>query len=176
MLLHNSVQHGGSQLAQSGAAGGGLISTDTTLSVAPLHTANMQIQQLQDLGIVTAQLTESQNFYTTRLGFQPVFVSDWYVHLKNGPVEFGLMAATPESPAAPATAVWLSLGVANADAEHARLTAAGVPVEGEPQDHPWGVRSFVVRDPNGLGVSIGHTIPMNDEFMRAHNKLTHASS
>jgi catechol 2,3-dioxygenase-like lactoylglutathione lyase family enzyme len=136
----------------------------------------MQIQQLHDLSIVTDQLTASQDFYVTHLGFVPVFLSDWYVHLKNGAVELGLLAATPEVPAAPANGVSITLGVASADAEYARLKTAGAPVEGEPQDQPWGLRAFVVRDPNGLGIFIAQTIPMNEEFMRSNNKLTHASS
>jgi len=81
----------------------------------------MQIQQLKDLGIITGQLTASRDFYVSHLGFEPVFVSDWYIHLKNGPVELGLMAGKPEMPAANASGVWVSLGVANVDAEYSRL-------------------------------------------------------
>jgi uncharacterized glyoxalase superfamily protein PhnB len=136
----------------------------------------MQITQLKDLGIVTDHLATSRDFYVRHLGFEAVFVSDWYIHLKNGAVELGLMAAKPEMPATPANGVWLSLGVADVDAEYARLKTAGAAVEAEPKDQPWGERSFFVRDPNGLGVNLSTSIPVNEEFMRNENQLAHASS
>jgi uncharacterized glyoxalase superfamily protein PhnB len=136
----------------------------------------MQITQLKDLGVVTDHLAASRDFYVQQLGFEPVFVSDWYIHLKNGAVELGLMAATPEMRAAPANGVWLSVGVADVDAEYARLKAAGAAIDAEPKDQPWGERSFFVRDPNGFGVNLSMAIPVNEEFMRSQNQLAHASS
>ena len=130
----------------------------------------MQITKLKDLGVITAALPVSRDFYVAQLGFTPVFVSDWYIHLKNGPVEFGLMAATAEAPAVPANGVWLSLGVESADTEYARLQTAGATLDAAPKDQPWGERSFIVRDPNGLGVNISQSIPPDEEFMRAHAK------
>lgn len=128
----------------------------------------MQITQLKDLGIITDRLPASRDFYVAQLGFTPVFVSDWYIHLKNGPVELGLMAAKPEAPAVPANGVWLSLGVESADAEYARLQAAGATLDAAPEDKPWGERCFVVRDPNGFGINLSQSIPPSEEFMRAH--------
>src|SRR5262245_18751020 len=106
----------------------------------------MQIQ-IKDLGIITNGLKGSRDFYTTHLGFEPVFVGEGYIHLKNGPIELGLMTGKPEMPAIPANGVWLSLGVANVDAEYARLNSAGVTLDSEPMDQPWGERCFIVRDP-----------------------------
>ena len=65
----------------------------------------MQITQIKDLGVITADLTASRDFYVAHLGFAPVFVSDWYIHLRNGSVDLGLMAAKPEMPAVPAGAI-----------------------------------------------------------------------
>jgi uncharacterized glyoxalase superfamily protein PhnB len=83
-------------------------------------------------------------------------------------VDLGLMAAKPEMPAVPAGGVWVSLGVADADAEYARLRAAGAPCDVAPEDKPWGERCFVVRDPNGLGVNLCQTIPADEEFLKRH--------
>lgn len=135
----------------------------------------MQIQELKDIGVVTANLAASREFYENHLGFMPVFVSDWYVHLKNGPVELGLMEARAEWPAGPARPVWISVGVADVDAEHARLTAAGVTPEGAPENKPWGERCFVVRDPNGLAVNLSQSIPVDDAFLLEQNQLIHAA-
>ena len=136
----------------------------------------MQIQSLKDLGIITENLPGSRDFYVNLLGFQPVFVSDWYIHLQHGPVELGLMAAKPEMPALPAGGVWVSLGVASADAEYSRLLASGATLDAEPKDQPWGERCFVVRDPNGFGINLSQTIAADPAFMQAHNQLAHASS
>ena len=78
------------------------------------------------------------------------------------------MAATPEAPAVPANGAWLSLGVESADAEYARLQAAGATLDAAPKDQPWGERCFVVRDPNGFGINLCQSIPRDEEFMRAH--------
>ena len=136
----------------------------------------MQITQLKDIGIVTDNLAKSRDFYVQHLGFEAAFVSDLYIHLKNGSIELGLMAATKEMAAIPANGVWLSLGVGDVDAEYSRLKANGAAIEAEPVDHPWGERSFVVRDPNGFGVNLSMSIPVNEEFMRSNNQLAHASS
>jgi len=136
----------------------------------------MQITQIKDIGIVTDNLAKSRDFYVQHLGFELAFVSDWYIHLKNGSVELGLMAATREMPSAPANGVWLSLGVKDVDAEYARLKAAGALIDAEPKSQPWGERCFVVRDPNGFGVNLSTSIPVNEEFMRVNNQLAYATS
>lgn len=136
----------------------------------------MQIQQIKDIGIITNDLDRSRDFYVRHLGFEAVYASPKYVHLKNGPLELGVMAATAGLPAMPSNGVWLSVEVADVDAEYNRLKAAGLPTDAEPKDQPWGERAFVVRDPNGFGVNISKTIPVDDEFMWSSNQLTHASS
>lgn len=136
----------------------------------------MQITKLNDIGIITDNLAKSRDFYVQHLGFEAAFVSDWYIHLKNGSIELGLMAATKTMAAVPANGVWLSLGVADVDAEFARLKTGNAAIDAEPVDHPWGERSFIVRDPNGFGVNLSMSIPVNEEFMRSNNQLVHASS
>jgi catechol 2,3-dioxygenase-like lactoylglutathione lyase family enzyme len=135
----------------------------------------MQIQQLKDIGIVTEQLAASRDFYERLLGFEAVFVSEWYIHLKNGPVELGLMTPRETFAAVPAGGVWVSVEVASADAEYERLAAAGARLDGKPEDRPWGERCFVVRDPNGFGINLSQTIAMDEAFMRTQNQLTHAA-
>jgi catechol 2,3-dioxygenase-like lactoylglutathione lyase family enzyme len=52
-----------------------------------------------------------------------------------------------------AFAYWVH--VPDVDAAVAELGAAGVPVEGEPEDQPWGERVARVRDPDGRLVHLG---------------------
>jgi uncharacterized glyoxalase superfamily protein PhnB len=44
--------------------------------------------------------------------------------------------------------------VEDADAEYARLSAMGIPIEVELRDEPWGDRRFGVLDPNGIAVDV----------------------
>jgi catechol 2,3-dioxygenase-like lactoylglutathione lyase family enzyme len=45
--------------------------------------------------------------------------------------------------------------VADADALHAELTAKRANVQGEPVSHPWGLRDFIVLDPDGNELRFG---------------------
>jgi uncharacterized glyoxalase superfamily protein PhnB len=127
--------------------------------------------QFKDFGIVTRQLEQTRDFYVQHLGFNAVFSSDWYYHLKNGPLEIGVMKegaeSMPETLRAPyeGNGLWLSFEVEDVDAEYARLTTAGARVDGPPEDKPWGERCFIVRDPNGLALNLSKTIPPSPEFL-----------
>ncbi len=48
------------------------------------------------------------------------------------------------------------LNVADADAWHARMTSAGLPVDGI-ADQPWGMREFTLTDPFGNNIRIGRS-------------------
>jgi len=47
--------------------------------------------------------------------------------------------------------------IKNADALHAELLAKGALVQGEPVSHPWGLREFRVKDPDGNEISFAQT-------------------
>ncbi|HVU57907.1 MAG TPA: VOC family protein [Puia sp.] len=47
--------------------------------------------------------------------------------------------------------------IRNADELHAELTSRGALVQGEPVSHPWGLRDFVVKDPDGNEISFAQT-------------------
>jgi len=67
-------------------------------------------------------------------GSNEVFVSG------HGPGHWQKLGHEPE--------LWLSVWVDNVDAQHARVTAAGVTAPA-PKDMGWGVRTFSIRDPEG---------------------------
>lgn len=62
----------------------------------------------------------------------------------------GIDTFKPADQAGPANGLLVVFTVPDADAEYARLTAAGVPIETPIETEPWGERYFQVRDPNGL--------------------------
>jgi catechol 2,3-dioxygenase-like lactoylglutathione lyase family enzyme len=115
--------------------------------------------------LVTARFNETWDFYTEHLGFRTVAEWDIYVHLEhpNG-AQLGVLkeevdGELPELvPATDGRGFWLSLDVADADAEYERLMKAGVTIVAPPQDKPWGERLFVVRDPNGVLIFVAHRV------------------
>lgn len=115
-------------------------------------------------GIVTARFYETWDFYTTHLGFRTVLESDFYVQLVHpSGAQLGILRQELDgSPSELVSATdgrgfWLGIDVADADAECARLRAAGVEIVSPPEDKPWGERHCVVRDPNGVLILIGCT-------------------
>lgn len=134
-----------------------------------MHPDGMKLKH-RDFGIITTQLTASSDFYTTHLGFTVVYEADWYIHLKNGDIELGLMAPGLERQPAclrqpyGSVGIWISFEVEDVDAEYERLKAAGVVAEEPPQDRPWGERQFLVRDPNGFAVNFAKSIPADPSF------------
>lgn len=131
--------------------GGGMVSAPAA-SVGPFHPS-----------IVTAKFYETWEFYTEKLGFRTVCECDAYVQLAHpAGAQIGLLRHEIDGPYAELVSAtdgrgfWLNLDVADADAEHARLSASGVEIVTPLGNKPWGDRQFVVRDPNGVLIAIAH--------------------
>lgn len=113
-------------------------------------------------GIVTEAVAASKDFYVRLFGAEVIYEGEdgWIVLLRLGESELGFMRPGLTSqapifrPAFSGAGVWLTIEVADADAEQQRLAALGVPIEVPLRDEPWGDRHCVVRDPNGIGVDI----------------------
>jgi catechol 2,3-dioxygenase-like lactoylglutathione lyase family enzyme len=58
----------------------------------------------------------------------------------------------------------LNFEVEDVDAEHARLSAAGLPILLSLRDEAFGQRHFITSDPNGLLIDIIKPIPPTGEF------------
>ena len=116
--------------------------------------------------IVTEQLDELKQFYTGHFGFRPIFDSPGFLCLQSadGTVEFSLMRPEQGQPTFSPGPVTFCFEVDDPDAEHDRLRSAGVPVERELQDNPWGDRSFAVNDPIGLSIYLYKPIPQTGEW------------
>jgi predicted enzyme related to lactoylglutathione lyase len=68
-----------------------------------------------------------------------------------------LAVAQTSSPAVAAIAA-AYIEVEDVDAAYARCVVAGEPLDGEPVSHPWGMRDFVVRDPDGHKIAVGQRV------------------
>jgi lactoylglutathione lyase len=106
--------------------------------------------------IFPADLDATVEFYTRVLGFTLARDqrdgSPGYVALERGPVRIG--AAYRDVPERqpgrrPPSGTEIVLEVDDLDAEHARVVAAGWPIEEDLTDRPWGLRDFRVLDPGG---------------------------
>jgi catechol 2,3-dioxygenase-like lactoylglutathione lyase family enzyme len=112
--------------------------------------------------VVTDRLRDTRDFYRRWLGFEVEFEAAWFVLLTSGdpnPVLLAFMHSDhPSSPPSPAAhrgdGTFLTLQVADAAAEHDRLVAAGLELDLELTDEPWGQRRFGVVDPAGMWVDV----------------------
>jgi len=103
--------------------------------------------------VVTDRLQESRDFYVKHFGAEVTFDCGWYVHLRIGKKtsELQLMERRESGPPACNPAgLMLNVQVADVDAEHARLTGAGLTPIMPIADHPWGDRGFALLDPSGI--------------------------
>lgn len=118
--------------------------------------------------VTTDRLRETRAFYVDVLGFQLSFDHDHYLGVRAGDpgsAELGFMLPDADAPHRfEGRGLAYAVSVADADRECARLKALGLPILAEPADQPWGARSFVVADPNGVALVISHPIAPAAEF------------
>ena len=117
--------------------------------------------------VATDKLKQAKEFYMKHFGFRATFDSDEHVCLRSkGETEAEIMFMKPckEVPAFDGKGLTWCLEVKDVDAEHERLTDAGLQVVRPLQDNPWGDRSFVVVDPAGIPLWIFKPIPPSAEF------------
>ena len=114
----------------------------------------------------------SAAFYEKHLGFESVFVSDWYVQLRarhTPHMELAIIAFDHDSIPAigrmPSQGVILSFEVADAAAEAARLADAGVPIVQPLRDELFGQRHVIAADPDGILLDIITPIPPDADWL-----------
>ncbi|MEO1590648.1 MAG: VOC family protein [Cyanobacteria bacterium J06632_22] len=115
--------------------------------------------------ICSDRLPESRAFYTTLLGFEVAFDSDWYVQLAapgNPRMELGFIQRDHELVPAPfqqqPQGAYLTVVVDDVDAIYAKAQAAGVEMVQPPKDEFYGQRRMLIVDPNGLLIDVSAVI------------------
>lgn len=129
-----------------------------------------------DTTISTTKMQESKAFYREYFNFKLVYESDWYLELiaPDGGPAFGISFTLPQREAGEffsGTGLILSFEVTDVDAEYERLRAAGLGIVQELQDKPWGERSFVIDDPNGVHIYIYKAIEPTPEYRSAYDSF-----
>lgn len=112
--------------------------------------------------LMTERVRETARFYIDHFGFVPQFEADWYVHLQSATdpaLNLAVLARGHATiPAAQRQAsvggLLLNFEVADVDAEHARLMAAGLPEVQPLRSEDFGQRHFITQDPNGVLIDL----------------------
>lgn len=110
-----------------------------------------------DVTFHTERLKESKDFYQTHFEFQVTSESDWYLELYSPEQKVGISfvrAQREDGEFFQGSGVILSFEVDDVRAEYDRLVHEGLHIVQKIEDKPWGERSFVVNDPNGVHLYI----------------------
>jgi len=120
----------------------------------------MQITQFYPV-LMVEDVPATAAFYQRHFGFEAAFESDWYVHLTMPgavPVNLAILDGSHDTIPAMArgkvTGMLLNFEVADVDAVHAALSAAGLPILLPLRDEDFGQRHFITGDPNGVLIDV----------------------
>ena len=112
---------------------------------------------------VTDKLAETKTFYIEKAGFKITFDMDHYLSVRYGDKDGPELAfAASESEALGKMAVFggegiiVSIPTKDADHKAREMESHGVKIMSPPETRPWGWRSFMTRDPNGVILDFFH--------------------
>lgn len=135
----------------------------------------MAMIRRMDATISTHKLVESKEFYMRYFGFELVYESDWYIELiAPGQPAAGVSFTLPQREAGEffnGKGLILSFEVDDVDQEYARICESGLTIYQELQNKPWGERSFVVNDPNGVHLYVYSSIPATPEYQEIYDSF-----
>ena len=132
----------------------------------------MKIKSLS-AAFTTDKVEESRDFYVKYFGAKVTFDCGWYVNLQFGSESSTLQFMSPQQPEqqlSKSAGLMYNFAVADVDAEHRRLTDAGLGVIVPLEDHPWGDRGFAIQDPNGISLYIYSDRGPSEEFKQYYKK------
>tara|TARA_R110002020_G_scaffold37828_18_gene114033 strand:+ start:3094 stop:3519 length:426 start_codon:yes stop_codon:yes gene_type:complete len=121
--------------------------------------------------IMTRDVAATAAFYERHFDFQPLFSSDWYVHLQsredervNLAILDGQHETIPPQARGTASGLILNFEVEDVDRIYGALRGAGLPILKEICDEDFGQRHFITADPNGVLIDIIKPIPPSAAF------------
>ncbi len=122
--------------------------------------------------ILTGDVAGTSAFYCRHFAFEPLFSSDWYVHLQsteNRRINLAIVDGDHETVPQPgrgrASGIILNFEVKDPDAEYEKALAAGLPILLPLRDEDFGQRHFITADPNGVMIDVIKPIPPSTEFL-----------
>ncbi len=112
---------------------------------------------------VTDKLAETKAFYIEKAGFEIAHDMDKYLQVRYGDEDGPELAfAASESEALGTLPVFggegiiVSIPTEDADRKAREMESRGVKIMSGPETRPWGWRSFMTRDPNGVILDFFH--------------------
>ncbi|RVD54984.1 glyoxalase [Mesorhizobium sp. M2D.F.Ca.ET.185.01.1.1] len=127
--------------------------------------------------LMTGDVAGTADFYVTHFRFEPLFASDWYVHLRSSEdrrVNLGIVQGDhetiPQEGRGRTSGLLINFEVRDPDAVYERVVAAGLPILRTLRDEPFGQRHFITRDPNGVLIDVIKPIPPSEEFLAQYAK------
>ena len=109
-------------------------------------------------GYITENLAETRDFFIEKLGFTPIFESEWFALLKLDSNQIGLMKPEQAGQASifrkaySGNGAWITFDVPDVDLVYQRAKAVGLTIIVDIRDEPWGERHFSVVAPGGLAL------------------------
>jgi catechol 2,3-dioxygenase-like lactoylglutathione lyase family enzyme len=106
--------------------------------------------------IRTDRPAETRDFFVELFGFEEAMDLGWVMTLaspENPSVQISIVSG--EDMSAPG----ISVGVDDVDAVHAKAIELGLEVAYPLRDEEWGVRRFMVREPNGTVINVVSHLP-----------------
>ncbi len=123
--------------------------------------------------LMSSDVESATAFYRDLVGFDTVFVSDWYVSLRLGDFELALLShdhpTVPEKYRALPQGVIVNLEVDDVDAVHERMLGqADVKPVLALRDEDFGQRHFIIAAPDGVLLDVIQPIAPSAEFAAAY--------
>ena len=111
----------------------------------------------------------SLRFYTETLGFNERFRFGDYAGVEHGDVQIHLAGpSVPNGRSIGQGSIYIFCD--DVDAYHAEITAKGVTAQAPPKDHEYGMRDFVINDPDGNLLGFGQEVM---ESASTRNEVNH---
>lgn len=118
--------------------------------------------------LICRDLEVSRNFYSETLGLRETSAAADHVRYETGSASLVIHAPIPDDEMRawnlePVTeprgsGVVLTLRAADVDEAHGTLSRKGADILFPPRDASWGVRLFMVRDPNGFLIEVSRPV------------------
>lgn len=142
--------------------------TTETLTPREMTTKDTTPKKLTPL-IVSSDLVATKAFYV-RIGAVLVQEMEGYLHFRFGEGEDGpdltfvgtqedCLKITKQAHSSPS--VMFSVPTPSVDGLHERLAADGIEILLDPENRPWGWRSFIIEDPNQVRLDFYETLPQS---------------
>lgn len=121
--------------------------------------------------IMTDDVAGTAAFYQRHFRFEPLFASDWYMHLQSREDERVTLAildgqheTIPATGRGKVSGLLLNFEVEDVDGVYQDCRAAGLPILKPICDEDFGQRHFITSDPNGVLIDIIKPIPPSAAF------------